>query len=79
MKTFCSLFAFRSLIFLCFSNCDAKVLRTYKFKIVLHTKHQLQQILFCNQNQYKQAREIEQESGTKMRGIMSGRGFVDYS
>ena len=27
----------------------------------------------------KQAREIEQESGTIMRQIMSGRGFVDYS
>ena len=26
-----------------------------------------------------QAREMEQESGTQMRGIMSGRGFVDYS
>ena len=30
-------------------------------------------------SQTKQAREIEQESGTQMRGIMSGRGFVDYS
>jgi hypothetical protein len=27
----------------------------------------------------QQAREIEQESGTPMRRIMSGRGFVDYS
>jgi hypothetical protein len=27
----------------------------------------------------KQEREIEQESGTPMRRIMSGRGFVDYS
>jgi hypothetical protein len=27
----------------------------------------------------EQAREIEQESGTPMRRIMSGRGFIDYS
>ena len=27
----------------------------------------------------EQAREIAQESGTSMRRIMSGRGFVDYS